>query len=240
MANESVRLVAWNCAGGFHRKAKVLNAHAPDIVVLSEASKDCVSLVGGDASGVWIGSHPGYGLAVLGMNGWKIETMEIAVEESLFLPVRAVRGSEQLYLVGLCAKKDGDYVAPTLRALTRLSAFISEKGAILAGDFNQSVKFDAKRGPAGHFGRVLDVLESLGVISAWHHTRDEKFGSETSSSYFHRWQQGHGSHIDYAFVPRGFAISSAKLGTYDDFVAAGLSDHVPLTVDLKLSNGLPC
>ncbi|RWO26480.1 hypothetical protein [Mesorhizobium sp.] len=144
MANESVRLVAWNCAGGFHRKSKVLDAHAPDIVVLSEASKDCVSLIGGEASGAWIGSHPGYGLAVLGMNGWKIETIETAVEESLFLPVRAVRGSEQLYLVGLCAKKDGDYVAPTLRALTRLSAFISEKGAILAGDFNQSVKFDAR------------------------------------------------------------------------------------------------
>jgi hypothetical protein len=239
MANESVRLTAWNCAGGFHRKAKVLDDHATDIVVLSEAPNNCVSLAGDYVSGVWIGSNRGYGLAVLGMNGWKIEAVDIAIEDRLFLPVRAVRGSEQVYLVGVCAKRAGDYVAPTLRALSRLSAFISQKGAILAGDFNQSVKFDAKRGPAGHFGRVLDILESLGVVSAWHHTRDEKFGSETSYTYFHRWKQGHGFHIDYAFVPRGFAISSARLGTYDDFVAAGLSDHVPLLVDLKLPSSLP-
>ena len=33
--------------------------------------------------------------------------------------------------------------------------------------------------------------------------------------------------------------SSARLGTYDDFVAAGLSDHVSLMIDLKLPSSPP-
>jgi hypothetical protein len=171
VVRERLRLVAWNCAGGFHKKARILDAHAPDILVLSEASEDCVSNLGGDASGVWAGIHPGYGLAVLGMNGWKIEKVDIVVEEHIFLPVRAFRGSEEQFLIGVCVKKDGDYVGPTFRALTTLSPFIAETGAILAGDFNQSVKFDSKSevriGGSDAFWTLWSGLDStvLGTIA---------------------------------------------------------------------------
>lgn len=230
---ERLRLVAWNCAGGFQKKARVLDAHAPDILVLSEAPKDCVSNLGGDATGVWTGTHPGYGLAVLGMNGWEIEKVDVVVGERLFLPVRAFRGSEEQFLVGVCVKKDGDYVGPTLRALTALSPFISETGAILAGDFNQSVKFDSKRSSDRHFRRVLDLLDRLGLVSAWHHRHEENFGLEARPTYFHQWQENNAFHIDYVFVPDRIGISSVTLGTQEEFIAAGISDHVPLTVDLQ-------
>lgn len=232
MTTENPRLVTWNCAGGFHKKAGALQEIVPDIAVLSEVSEDCVSIVGGDASGIWIGSNPGYGLAVLGRNGWIIERTHIKVDERLFLPVTATRGSQQLHLVGVCAKKDGDYVAPTLRALSALSAFISENPAVVVGDFNQSAKFDANRRPAGQFRRVQEVLWGLGLVSAWHQFHDEEFGKETVPTYYHRWKENNGFHIDYAFVSREIEIAAAELGSHEGFVAAGMSDHVPLIVDL--------
>lgn len=229
---ERLRLAAWNCAGRFHKKARILDAHAPDILVLSETPEDCVSNLGGGASGVWAGAHPGYGLAVLGMNGWKIEKVDIVVEEQIFLPVRASRGPEEQFLIGVCVKKDGDYVGPTFRALTTLSPFISEAGAILAGDFNQSVKFDLRRSPDRHFRRVLNLMDRLGLVSAWHHRLNENFGLEETPTYFHQWRENNAFHIDYVFVPDRIGISAVTLGTYEEFVAAGVSDHVPLIVDL--------
>ena len=35
------------------------------------------------------------------------------------------------------------------------------------------------------------------------------------------------------------SVLTARLGTYDDFVAAGLSDHVSLMIDLKLPSSPP-
>ena len=35
-----MRIVAWNCNGGFHRKAAALMALAPDIAVVSACRKD--------------------------------------------------------------------------------------------------------------------------------------------------------------------------------------------------------
>lgn len=166
------------------------------------------------------------------MNGWKIERIEIPVPERLFLPVRAVRGSETLHLVGVCVKPDRDYVSPTLRALALLSEFIVEHGAILAGDFNQSTRFGAKRGPNRHFARVLELVDKLGLASAWHRQHGEKFGEETLPTHFHLWKRERPFHIDYVFVPRNTKVASATLGTFDEFTASGLSDHVPLTIDI--------
>ncbi len=120
--------------------------------------------------------------------------------------MRAVRGGEELYFVGVCAKRDGDYVSPTLRALSTLSEFIVSNRAVLAGDFNQSTRFDANRSPDGHFARVLELISRLGLVSAWHEFHDERFGEEKSPTYFHRWKQDQAFHIDYIFVPRNVPI----------------------------------
>lgn len=233
MEHERLRLVAWNCAGAFHHKVQALTAMEPDIAVLSEVSKKTSALVGNDVSAVWTGTHEDYGLAVMGRNGWKIERVGPIVEERLFLPVRAVRGSVERHLVGVCVKKDGDYVAPTLRAISTLSNFISEKAAVLAGDFNQSVWFDSKRKQEAHFAQVLNVLDHLNLVSAWHTFQEESPGAEAAPTYFHQRNRKQGFHIDYVFVPRNVTVSAAVLGTYDEFVATGLSDHVPLMVELR-------
>ncbi len=61
-------------------------------------------------------------------------------------------------------------------------------------------------------------------------------GAESKPTFFWRWQDQPQSrfHIDYAFVSRDIAINWAALGDHRPYVEAGLSDHVPLLVDVSI------
>ena len=51
-----------------------------------------------------------------------------------------------------------------------------------------------------------------------------------------RKQDGPKYHVDYCFLPREWSsyLGEVKTGTFDDWVGAGLSDHVPLIVDVEV------
>jgi hypothetical protein len=231
------RLVAWNCAGGFKRKASVVHELAPDLVVLSEAEEESAESLGQVVSGsVWIGEPGKRGLAVIGLNGWKIEPPNIKVPEQLFLPVRAYNHQVSIQLVAACIKKTSDYVTPTLSALKNLRGFIQQAPTVVAGDFNQSVVFDKGRPSARHFRRVLQYLDRIEFRSAWHTARGEEMGLESEPTLYWRWSDQPQSrfHIDYVFASGEIEIRSVELGTFERYTAQKLSDHVPLSVDLAL------
>jgi hypothetical protein len=81
---------------------------------------------------------------------------------------------------------------------------------------------------------VVEHLRGLGLLSAWHRPHREGHGAESSPTLYFRRAPDRAFHIDYAFTPEqpAWLPRSAGLGTYRDWVASGLSDHVPLTVEL--------
>ncbi len=87
--------------------------------------------------------------------------------------------------------------------------------------------------------RIVAWLDQLGSVSVYHEHSDEDYGSETRPTYFHRRRQAEAHHIDFCFVHRSLVprVRGFEVGTYDRWVArrdrsAGLSDHVPLILDL--------
>jgi endonuclease/exonuclease/phosphatase family metal-dependent hydrolase len=157
------------------------------------------------------------------------------MSEEWFLPAIAERGAAKLQIVGVWVKPASGYVAPTLSALQTLQGFIAAAPTIVAGDFNQSVAFDPGRGPGRRFREVVDVLGDMGLNSAWHSHRQEAHGAETAATLYLTWNQSRPYHIDYVFAPEwpDRCIREVSLGRYDDYVASGVSDHVPLTVDFS-------
>lgn len=227
-----MRLLVWNCAGKFRVKAQVVLGIAPDIAILSEAPSDFLDHLGGNTSGCWLGASGEVGVAVAGFGGWGVSEAGVTVAERYFLPTTATKDATSLQIVGACIKRTTSYTAPTRSALRYLSEFIQAKPSILAGDFNQSVMFDKKRPPEQRFMQVLQDLRNLGLRSAWHENSGEDFGAEATPTLYWRWQRGATFHIDYAFVSDAIKVHSAHLGSYDQYVASGLSDHVPLVVEL--------
>ena len=104
-----MRLVAWNCRSGFHRKLAVLHALAPDIAVIPECSS--LEILGrkapalAPASALWIGTNPNKGLGVFSFGSHRLERDD-AYDPSISyaLPVR-VTGSDHsaFHLVAMWA-----------------------------------------------------------------------------------------------------------------------------------------
>lgn len=116
--------------------------------------------------------------------------------------------------------------------IDRHKAWILRCPTMIMGDFNANASFQGT-----HWKELMDRIESLGLVSAYHHFFNEAFGAETRPTYFHRSKQGAGSRdpqLDYCFVPSSWAshTDSVKVGAYQDW--QGVSDHVPLIVDIAL------
>src|SRR3954454_22941035 len=102
-----MRIVAWNCAGGFHAKAAALAALAPDLAVVAECG-DPAALVAkapgfAPVGAVWAGAAGKKGLAVFAFGRFAARLDESWDERITYaLPVR-VEGPNCLNLLALWA-----------------------------------------------------------------------------------------------------------------------------------------
>ena len=124
-----------------------------------------------------------------------------------------------------------------MNELARRKEFLSSENVVVTGDFNHNVIFDKGRKGNRRFAAALEIFGDLGLSSAWHETKREAHGVETSKSLFHMYNEAKAYHIDYAFVSKSLMglVSDVSFGTYADWVKTKLSDHVPLSVKFEMS-----
>jgi endonuclease/exonuclease/phosphatase family metal-dependent hydrolase len=113
--------------------------------------------------------------------------------------------------------------------LVQYADWIRERPTVILGDFNDNASFKS-----GGWQALLDLSMPLGLVSAYHHHFAEEFGAESKPTHFHHGKQDAPFHLDYCFVPDGWAkrIRNVQVGSHEDWHK--FSDHVPLTVDLDL------
>jgi exonuclease III len=100
---------------------------------------------------------------------------------------------------------------------------------VIAGDFNNGPQWDVP-GHRNNFVGIDSALNALELHSAYHVSKLEEFGKETSPTYFHQRNLEKTFHIDYVYANLDL-IKSVEVGSYSDWCA--LSDHVPVTVLLR-------
>jgi endonuclease/exonuclease/phosphatase family metal-dependent hydrolase len=116
-------------------------------------------------------------------------------------------------------------------AVARLTPFLRDFPAIVAGDFNRSLggRRDDGRPVVTALARRLD---ELGFASAYHRHRGVSRGAEAEPT-FCRYRRLPGSHHpDHVFLDRATAagLLGVEVGRADHWV--GVSDHLPVVVDL--------
>ena len=206
-----MRIVAWNCNMALHAKAAGLLALKPDVAVISEcAEPDRLRLRGAswlESEPVWIGRNPHKGLAVWAQN--------------------ASSGSIRKRSLG-----------PLRRAMARYRDFLSHPATLVAGDLNSNTIWDKPGWRINHSTKVRLLEEQFGLVSAWHAVTGEPHGAETVPTLYwrDRTKDGPTYHIDYVFLPAQWLASVTELtvGTYEEWCGSGLSDHVPILVDVGL------
>ena len=126
-------------------------------------------------------------------------------------------------------------LGPLRRGLTRYKSFLGERPAVIAGDLNSNTIWDKPGWRINHSTKVRLLDERFGLVSAWHALRGEKHGEETVPTLYwrDRTKDGPTYHIDYVFLPsRLLERTRIEIGTFEAWCGAGLSDHVPVVVDL--------
>lgn len=244
-----MRLAIWNCNGGFHRKAAAAFALDADILVVPECAEPAklgqrgLSLAGHNVT--WVGrGNPNKGLAVFAREPYRLKALYSPDETASSMPkvvapilVTVPDGSRfDLLAVWSYNHRDKNNVGnPIIRALDIFRDRLRSPELIVAGDFNANAIWDHH----GSYNAIVDTLSALGLVSAYHQVRGERHGEEREPTIY--WQKrtsdGPSYHIDYIYVPKQRAGTGMRVdvGTHNDWVAPGLSDHVPLVVTLEAS-----
>lgn len=238
-----------------HRKTDALLALNPDIAIISECAMPEV-LRAHDQYGwmtsepVWIGENRNKGLAVFTFNGYTARLHEpyhptlgyiAPVHIDGPLPFNLLAVWAQNASAGLTRKHQ---LGPLRRALGKYREFLTTRDAVVAGDFNSNAIWDKPGWRINHMTKVA-IFEGLGLHSAYHRITGEEQGKETTPTLYWRDRRRDGPtyHIDYAFLPKQWfaSVTDFSVGSFDDWCGNGLSDHVPLCVEIdhEGKKGLP-
>ncbi|HEX8791138.1 MAG TPA: endonuclease/exonuclease/phosphatase family protein [Polyangiaceae bacterium] len=229
-----MRITAWNCNMGMHRKLEALLALRPDIAVLSECASPDVHaarpVFDAATSYAWNGRLPTKGLAVLTFGDFRLRTLPPRASSSHALPVR-IEGPIRLPLLAVWTQQP-DYIEGAHRALDTNRRLFAKGPGIVAGDLNSNANFDANR--VLNHSRFVARMRAFGMCSAYHAHHREKHGAETRPTFFLYRHRDRPFHFDYVFLPTRWrrAVRSVDLGSPDDWLVR--SDHLPLTVTLDL------
>lgn len=239
-----MRVVAWNCNTGLPRKFALLESLKPDVAIISEASApERMADVLGDRglTSVWVGRSRLKGLAVYAFPPWSVAPA-CAIDERLewILPVR-LTGPATVSVLAVWAMHHRARVqfsdAKRYQVQEGLEHYVPLLGSaplIVAGDFNNNVTWD-KDGQPSNQRIAVEQMARLGLVSAYHATRNVAFGAEAEPTMYwrDRKEDRYRYHIDFCFIPRAWiAGTTVEVGEFAQWVANGYSDHVPLVVDV--------
>ena len=243
-----MRLVAWNCNMALHRKFDALMSLRPDIAVISECAEPerlrrLLRSWPCEGDPIWVGRNPTKGLAVLTFNGYRARLADGFAPYLRYIAPVHVDGPLSFNLLAVWAQNANEgsvrkhQLGALRRALARYRDFLTAAPVVVAGDLNHNVIWD-KPGWRINHATTVGTLSRLGLTSAYHALTGEAQGRETTPTIYwrDRTRDGPTYHIDYVFVPDAWlpAISEFNVGEFDGWCGNGLSDHVPITVEIQV------
>ncbi|MGE3959305.1 MAG: endonuclease/exonuclease/phosphatase family protein [Vicinamibacterales bacterium] len=234
-----MRLVTWNCrVGGFRKKAKHIAPFRPDVLTVQEVEPlDSVLIFGGEDQPTFRDriSDPLYwrrSIGVFSYTGVELASVDADTPLYGFRRYRAQRNGLVFQVVAVWTSATKSRQTSYMQAIEGVrehAGWIAQAPTVIMGDFNDNASYRL-----GHWPQLLELLQPLRLVSAYHEYFKEPFGSESRPTHFFTGKETSPFHLDYCFVPQDWAprISNVHVGTYADWPS--VSDHVPVIVDLDL------
>jgi exodeoxyribonuclease-3 len=234
-----MRLIAWNCNERFNRKYLHLRDLEFDVAVVTECGPFEPELTETRAVSSVLKlavDQPGHTkhIGVLAQDPWHVEPLPLVPSQPWVLPVK-VTGPVDFTVLAIWALGPNwveghlSYAAQTARVVAEVLPSVVGP-VVLAGDLNapiSSVSADARR-----HADTVSQLAALEFVSAFTAARGEA-DPLTEPTLYHQRKLEQPFHIDHVFVPKDWASGiEVTVGTYQDWVAAKRSDHVPIIVDI--------
>lgn len=233
-----MRLVSWNCRLNSRDKREKLIEILPDIAVIQESPHP--DNLGKDLlyeNALWVGKEmkSGLGVSVLSFSqDYQLILLVDEVKYEWIVPIR-VTGKENFTLIAVWAKRmpGSSYGKVLYSALHEYERIIQNGPVIIMGDFNLDKKVPSSYSGIG-YEKIMDKLESYGLVSCYHSITMEEFSKESIATYYHYGKLDKPFHVDYCFGSKDVlqGIQSFYTGTPEDYLS--LSHHVPLVLEFAL------
>jgi exonuclease III len=226
-----MKILTWNCNMSFRTDFSALQNSDADVLFIQE----CEQVPRDHFEGFdfhWVGQNNKKGLGVLTRGPSKFPQEIYRSDFIYFIPVVY----RDIFILGAWAfngraqKFGADSSGYFLDVLEHYSENIrSSEKVVIAGDFNNGPQWDIP-GHRNNFVDINRVLNEFGLYSAYHVSKSEEFGKETSPTYFHQRNPQKPFHIDYVYSNLS-PIKSVEVGSFSDW--SKKSDHVPLIVTFE-------
>lgn len=238
-----MRIISWNCNGALRKKLSTLLHYDADVYVIQECEDPkksvCQDYKSWAANYLWVGGNKNKGLGVFAKPGITLAPLNLdpgSLES--FIPCTL---NGQLLLLAVWTRQANSptfrYIGQMWKYLQKHKATLSDKDAVIIGDFNSNICWDVWDRWWNHSDVVRD-LEELGIYSLYHSVKGEDQGSESEPTFFMHRKRERPYHIDYAFVS-GKYLPSASLEVGNPRTWLEHSDHMPLFVQIMTNNSLP-
>lgn len=212
-------------------KLPLLESFSADITVVQECSKPAAE----SDTCLWFGENLRQGIVVQASSGYRLRALPTIADVPKFVFPVEVTGPQSftLLVVWSKGKQKYRYVMGVVKAVQAYRGLIESAPTVLIGDFNSNAIWNTWHPEGLNHAALVALLGSHGMVSSYHHFFGEPQGAETRPTCYLLWKEHRPYHIDYCFIPRGWAprIQRVEVGGYEEWKQH--SDHRPLLVEIE-------
>ena len=235
-----MKMISWNCNGGFREKFHALESLNADIFIIQECEdpSQAKSIQYSEWANdyLWAGKSKHKGIGVFAKKGNRVKPIELATESlKIFLPF-TINDDLNVLAVWTQETESGAfrYIGQMWQYLQLHKNFFKSNNHLIIGDFNSNKIWDRKRNIANH-SHVVDELKEIGISSSYHQIYGCDQGSELHPTFYMYRKLEKPYHIDYAFASENIIKNSnVEIGSPDQWLT--YSDHMPLTFTVNNLN----
>ena len=237
-----MKLITWNCNGGFRNKYHLL-ADNFDILIIQECENPNHSTKEykeWSSNYLWKGKNKNKGIGIFFKENINIKPLDWSdlninyknEELESFLPCIV---NNEYILIAVWTKKANSevfgYIGQFWKYLQLHKTKLINKKVIIIGDFNSNSIWD-KWDRWWNHSDVINELKELNIISLYHEKFKEKQGKESKPTFYLQRKIEKPYHIDYIFLSQQLINDKTILEIGDKDYWLKNSDHLPLFIDL--------
>lgn len=203
-----MKIITWNCNMAFRKKAHLILAYKPDILIVPECEHPEKLIFPEDtrkpADILWFGKNKNKGLAIFSYSNYRFKVLDNHNQSlQMIIPITVTGGQFTFNLFAIWANnptdRDGQYVEQIWKAIHHYDSLLTDTKTILVGDFNSNKIWDRKRRQGNH-SNVVKFLEDKGIFSSYHFYYKQVQGKEEHPTLYMYRHKDKPYHIDYCFV----------------------------------------
>jgi exonuclease III len=237
-----MKLITWNCQGGFRKKADIILMHRPDILVIQECEHPDKLLFSSTTRQpndfLWFGDNHHKGLGVFSYSNYKFQIInEHNSDLKIILPISVTGGELDFKLFAIWANnpqdKENRYIEQVWKAIKHYDQLLAAGHTIITCDFNSNKIWDRKHRESNH-SAVVEMLGNKKIYSVYHKFLSIEQGKEIHPTFFLQRNKKKSYHIDYCFASAEIynKVQKLEIGTYENWIT--YSDHSPLIINFDL------